>query len=145
MDFDKITADIDFISSYIHNIEVNAKVPDLPDDAQKGFGMDIKCTSPTVIDGCKYGNLLMQVEVHVLRSDDDRDTFKIVLEGAFKSSADIPDEKFMEMLNINGGALLLSIARAKLETISALTYAHGKIIIPMINMVQYFEERKKEN
>lgn len=51
----------------------------------------------------------------------------------------------MEMLNINGGALLLSVARAKLETISSLTYAHGKIIIPMINMVQYFEERKKEN
>ena len=60
------------------------------------------------------------------------------VKGLFKTSNEVSDEKFMELLNINGGAALFSIARSKIEVLSSLTYAEGKIVIPMINIIQYF-------
>lgn len=47
----------------------------------------------------------------------------------------------MDLLNVNGGAALFSIARSKLEVLSSLTYTEGKIVLPMIDIPQYFAER----
>lgn len=145
MDFNKITADLDFMGSTVHSVEIKSNMISIPNKTKKSFGMDIKCSKPLIKDEEKFGKLLLQVEVSLFKEDEELepDTFKLVIEGMFKSSKEIDDERFMELLNINGGAALFSIARSKIEVLSSLTYVDGKIVLPMINIVQYFAERNK--
>ena len=41
--------------------------------------------------------------------------------------------------------MLYSIARSKIEAVSSLTYSDGKILLPMINIIQYYQERNSVN
>lgn len=143
MDFNKITAELDFVGSFVHNVEIKSDMIRISNSTKKSFGLDIKCSKPLVKGNEKFGKLLMQVEVLLFKEDEELepDSFKIVIEGVFKVSNEIADEKFMELLNINGGAALFSVARSKIEVLSSLTYTEGKIVLPMINIVQYFAER----
>ena len=85
------------------------------------------------------------MEIHVTVKPEDsqlpEDTIVLVIEGTFSSPSTIPDQEFLMLLNVNGGAALYSIARAKVETISSLTYAEGKIVLPMVNILQFYQER----
>ncbi|MBQ3014218.1 MAG: hypothetical protein IJD75_03645 [Clostridia bacterium] len=143
MDFNKITAELDFVGSSVHNVEIKSDMIRISNSTKKSFGLDIKCSKPLVKDNEKFGKLLMQVEVSLFKEDEELepDSFKIVIEGIFKASNETSDEKFMELLNVNGGAALFSIARSKIEMLSSMTYAEGKIVLPMINIIQYFAER----
>ena len=143
MDFNKITAELDFVGSSVHNVEIKSDMIRISNSTKKSFGLDIKCSKPLVKDNEKFGKLLMQVEVSLFKEDEELepDSFKIVIEGVFKASNETSDEKFMELLNVNGGAALFSIARSKIEMLSSVTYAEGKIVLPMINIIQYFAER----
>ena len=143
MDLNKITADLEFVGSYIHNVEIKADMIKIYDNTQKNFGLDIKYSKPLIKGNEKFGKLLMQVEVSLFKEDTslEPDTIKVVIEGMFKSSSELVDEKFLELLNINGGAALFSIARSKIEVLSSITYSEGKIVLPMINISQYFSER----
>ncbi len=92
------------------------------------------------------GNLLMQISITVKSEDNNPDdSFAIALEGSFWANKDMDDDRFLDLLNINGGAALYSIARSKLETISAVTYEEGKILLPMINMIQFFQQASVGN
>lgn len=143
MDFNKISAELDFVGSSVHNVEIKSDMIRISNSTKKIFGLDIKCSKPLVKDNEKFGKLLMQVEVSLFKEDEELepDSFKIVIEGVFKASNETSDEKFMELLNVNGGAALFSIARSKIEMLSSMTYAEGKIVLPMINIIQYFAER----
>lgn len=147
MDFNKITADLDFVGSSIHNVEIKADMIKISNQTKKAFALDIRCSKPLIEDDAKFGKLLMQVDVSLKKEDEtlEPDTFKVVLEGVFKASAELDDDKFMELLNINGGASLFSIARSKIEVLSSITYSEGKVLLPMINVIQYFQERNTNN
>ena len=147
MDFNKITADLDFVGSSIHNVEINADMIKISNQTKKAFALDIRCSKPLIKDDAKFGKLLMQVDVSLKKEDEtlEPDTFKVILEGVFKASAELDDDKFMELLNINGGASLFSIARSKIEVLSSITYSEGKVLLPMINVIQYFQERNTNN
>lgn len=142
MNLNQITADLNFVSSSVRKITFNCNLSSISDN-NKEFSLDIKCSKPTSSNGRKFGKLLMQINVSVLQENIELkpDTFELVIEGVFSSSEMLPDEEFLGLLNINGGAALYSVARAKIEAISSLVYADGKILLPMINIIQYFQER----
>lgn len=146
MNLNQVVANLDIVSSSIHRLNVSSQMFKISDSNQKEFGLDIKCSKPTIIDGVKFGKLLMQIQVSVLpeQIEFSPDFFELVIEGVFSANTELPDEEFMTLLNINGGAALYSIARSKIETISSLTYAEGKILLPMINIVQYYQEQSAE-
>ena len=147
MKLNEITANLDIIASSVHSLEVKSKMFKITNENKREFSLDIKCSKPILNDGCKIGKLLMHINVAVLQENQelDPDTFDLVIEGAFSSPAEISDEDFMGLLNINGGAALYSIARAKIEAISSLTYAEGKILLPMVNIIQYYKERNNSD
>ncbi len=144
MDFNKISADLDFIASVVHNIEMNANMVAITSATKQTFDLDIKCTNPVIENESKFGKLLMQINVKLQDENELPDTLTMVLEGVFSADENMDDDKFMELLNINGGAVLFSIARSKIEVISSLTYIEGKITLPMVNIIQYFQERNND-
>lgn len=143
MKLNQVTANLDFIVSSVHRIDVKTKMLKITSENKREFGLDIKCSKPIIDDNCKLGKLLMHINVAVLQESQElvSDTFDLVIEGVFSAPKEISDEEFMGMLNINGGAALYSIARAKIEAISSLVYAEGKILLPMVNIIQYFKEK----
>ncbi|MBQ7809700.1 MAG: hypothetical protein IJ346_01875 [Clostridia bacterium] len=143
MELNKVVADLDFVKAIVHNVEANCRMTSISNDTKKEFGMDIKCNTPYIVDKRKIGKLLLQIDISVKQDDNDleADTFAFVVEGVFSSDASIEDDRFLELLNINGGAALYSIARAKIEAMSSLIYSEGKLLLPMINIIQYYQER----
>ena len=143
MNLNQVAANLDIVASSVHTLDVKSKMFKITNENKKEFGLDIKCSRPTINEDIKLGKLLMHVNVSVMHENADLrpDTFDLVIEGVFSSPAEIPDDEFMGLLNINGGAALYSIARAKIEAISSLTYAEGKILLPMVNIIQYYQER----
>ena len=143
MNLNQVTANLDIVASTIHTLNVNCKMFKISNTNKKEFGLDIKCSNPTIKENSKFGKLLMQINVSVIPENVDLspDTFELVIEGIFSSPANISDDEFMGLLNVNGGAVLYSIARAKIEAISSLIYAEGKILLPLVNIIQYYQER----
>lgn len=143
MNLNQVTANLNFIASAVHTLNVNCKMFKITDANKREFSLDIKYSKPTIGEDLKYGKLLMQINVSVMPENADLapDTFELVIEGIFSSPANLSDDEFMGLLNVNGGAALYSIARAKLEAISSLTYSEGKILLPMVNIIQYYQER----
>ena len=148
MELNKIIAELDFLNATVHNIEITNNASELLESSKKSFGLDIKYNAPIIRDDKKYGGLLLEINISVEHEDPEveDDSIKLIMEGLFSASSTIDDERFLEMLNINGGAALYSVARAKIEAFSSLVYDEGKLLLPMINMIQYYQEKcKKEN
>lgn len=147
MKLNEVTANLDIVASFVHSLDVRTKMFKIANDNKKEFSLDIKCSKPVIEDEYKIGKLLMHINVSIFQENQELtpDTFDLVIEGIFSSPTEIPDEEFMGLLNINGGAALYSIARAKIEAISSLTYAEGKILLPMVNIIQYYKERNNSD
>ena len=143
MNLNQVAANLDIVTSVVHTFNANCKMFKISDENKKEFSLDIKCSEPTVGEDAKFGKLLMQLNVSIMSENTELspDTFELVVEGVFSSPSSISDDEFMGLLNVNGGAALYSIARAKIEAISSLIYAEGKILLPMVNIIQYYQER----
>ena len=55
MDFNKITAELDFVGSSVHNVEIKSDMIRISDSTKKSFGLDIKCSKPLIKDEEKFG------------------------------------------------------------------------------------------
>ena len=140
IDLDKITAELTFLGSTIKKLDVETHRQRIDEMTKKEFALSLKYSQPQIVDEHKIGQLLLQISVSVKsEAVEPDDKFVLVLEGTFMADKDIEEEKFLSLLNINGGAALYSIARTKLEIISTSSYMDGKILLPMINMIQYYK------
>ena len=60
------------------------------------------------------------------------------IEGAFLSKENADEEAFKELVIVNGAAALIGIARGKIEAISAYIFNNGKVVIPFVNVIDYY-------
>lgn len=67
----------------------------------------------------------------------------LTIEGAFETPRERSDENFAEMLEINGMAALYSVARSFVLSITAQSLIEGKVMMPMINFVEYSKTEKQ--
>ncbi len=90
-------------------------------------------------------SLLLTIHVIVSNDEDDAtDEFKLTIEGEFSAKSDLEEKSFLELVQFNGSSVLFSLARAKVEEVSALTYEAGKIILPLVNMIKFFHNQDQE-
>ena len=89
----------------------------------------------------------VQLKLNITAKDQEDKAFKckisLILEGCFNSLME-DKNKFEQMLYINGGTTLYSIARSQILNFSSNMFVNGKILIPLINMVEFMEESEKE-
>ena len=143
MDLNKVCADLNFENSKIDTINANCKLDSITKLSTKKLSIDIKYRCLEEQEGKKVGKLLMSINVCIKDKEEtpSEDNISVIAEGVFSTSSEIDDNKFVEMLNINGAAALYSIVRAKIEVLTGIIYPDGKLLLPMINMVQYYQER----
>ena len=83
--------------------------------------------------------LLYTSEIEVEQSEKHKFIMELSLEGAFLSEGSISEKKFKQLVAVNGAAAIIGIARGKIETLTANIFNNGKIVIPFVNVIDYYK------
>lgn len=147
MELNKVSADFYFVGTVVKQLQINNNIIVLDDSIEKKMGFDVLDIRVQKEEKDFLGTAQIGVVVELWNGENKVSDFQIELEGAFKSPLSVGEERFNELLSLNGVAALYSICRAKVETISATMLFDGKIVLPFINVVDYYKELndKKEN
>lgn len=143
----QISADIQFIGSCITKTKISNNIIHLDNDAAREFGIDIDVGE---IDRDKDNALVGIVNLGIIvnvknKKYNKKSKIDIVIQGCFTSTnPELSEDKFKAMLYINGGSALYSIARSFICNISANIYESGKLLLPMINIIEFIKEKMRE-
>lgn len=144
MNFNKITSDLNFLGCTIRELKLTNNIVSLSADVIKKFGMDVVPSEINVNEETRFGKLLLKIVVELEEKNENAGIIELVIEGAFSVPILIDEGTFKELILINGATALYSIGRSKIENITASTFLNGKIIIPMINIYDFYKEKKIE-
>lgn len=97
----------------------------------------------TVISG------VIEVNIKVtLSSGKQRYSISLSIEGCFEAPAEMGEEDFRTMLQVNGITSLYSIARGFVQSTTSQTLLSGNVLLPMFNVAAYskdLNEKQEEN
>lgn len=148
MEFNKITSDLEFLGTSVKKLEINNTITVLSPEAQKRIGLDIRPLGFHRENGFHFSRLSILVTIEVEQENGFSTKIDLELEGAFSrpvmTDDDHDDEEFQTLVMINGAAALYSICRSKVETITALTYSSGKLLLPFVNIFEFYKEKDRE-
>lgn len=142
MKFNCIVPDFTFLGSAVLKLDIDNELSMLPEDLTREFGMDINLSELTVGERTRTAKLLLEILVELEQDNEKVCTIDMVLEGAFSSPLAMDEEKFRELVLINGAAALFSVGRAKVENISSMVFANGKLVLPFVNIYDFYKEQK---
>lgn len=139
MELNIINAGIRLMGTYIKSIDVKNNIINIKDDAVRKFGLNINEPKFKETDNGLFSQMAIDFEVEIEQSDDSNCKIELSLEGAFISEGDTDEDAFKQLVAINGAAALIGIARGKIENISSSIFDNGKIVIPFVNVVDYYK------
>lgn len=67
-------------------------------------------------------------------------SIELAIEGCFDAPAEIGEERFKEMLQVNGLTSLYSIARGFVHSTTSQTLVSGSVLLPMFNVAAYSKD-----
>ncbi len=149
INLNKVASELKFIGSSIKEVRIDNNIVNLRDDAKMNISMSLNISRVDEIEhenGSElngYLTLKLNVTAKVPEKPAYRCKLTISLEGCFSSFME-DKEKFEKMLYINGGTTLYSIARSHVLNFSSTIFMNGKILLPLINMIEYIEEMEKK-
>lgn len=77
--------------------------------------------------------------VEIEQSDNQKFKMEISLEGAFLSEEGVTKKASKQLVEVNGAAAIIGIARGKIEAITSNIFNNGKIVIPFVNVIDYYK------
>lgn len=149
MELNQVASGIRFVGSTILKFNIENEehsIIALQGNERIGISLDIDVVDIEHTDNGLLGILILSIKTHVHQStsEEDHDSeFELILQGAFHTKT-LPENEFIQHLYINGGTTLYSLARTLMMQFSASTYQSGKILLPMINMIEFLNEKKKK-
>ncbi len=138
MNFNEITPGISLLGTTVKSLNVENSVVDILQDSERNFGLNINEPILDQTDSEIFAMLSIELEIEIKQSDDQNCKIEFALGGAFLSEEDADLEEFKGLVAINGAAALVGIARGKIESISANVLNNGKILLPFINVLEYY-------
>lgn len=95
----------------------------------------------------KNGSVRITVKgnVHIENLPSAQCKYRLVVEGQFSFPMDKSNDAFTQLLWVNGASILYGIARAKMEVISSMVFDTGKIMLPVINMLDFIKNQHPQN
>lgn len=150
MDIKEAMATFQLKATKIVNLDIKNDFLDLPSDDQLDKSISLGNTLIEILNSNSDNDPLlarMQLQVNLFfesKIDNKKMEIVITVEGVFSFSEN-DENKFKQMLVLNGNSSLYSILRAYISTISSLTFDTGKITLPMINFLKLSELIQKRN
>ena len=145
MKLNNITSELLFLGCSVKKMDVNNHLISLSDNVEKSFGMDIEPIRLEENEDGFYGEITLLVEVVLDENGEFESSIKMEINGAFRAEKDnMTEEKFKKLVLVNGAAALYSIARSKIEVISGMIFFKGKLILPFVNMCNFYRDKFSE-
>lgn len=83
--------------------------------------------------------MTIDFDVEIEQSEEQKFKLEMSLEGAFLSSRDVDENSFKQLVGVNGAAAIIGMARGKIEAITANIFNNGKVVIPFVNVIDYYK------
>ena len=139
MELNQIATGIKIVGTTIKDISVKNNIVNVQKEAKRSFGLNINEPSLEKIDQGFFSQLAVDFEIEIEQSENRKFKLELSLEGAFISEKDIEEEDFKQLVAINGAAALIGIARGKIESITSNIFDSGKVVIPFVNVIEYYK------
>ena len=139
MVLNRIATGIKLVGTTIKEISVENNIVNVQKEAKRSFGLNINEPSFENIDEGLFSQMAIDFEVEIEQAEDRNFKLELSLEGAFLSEKNTEEEDFKQLVIINGAAALISIARGKIESITSNIFDSGKVVIPFVNVIDYYK------
>jgi len=143
MEFNMVAKGIEFIGTTIKSINVENNIVDVDREGKRSFGLTINEPLFEEHNNHFFSQIMIDFIIDIEQSEEQKCQLRLSIEGAFISGEGVGEEEFKHLVIINGAAALIGIARGKIETISAAMFNNGKVVIPFINIVDYYRSLGK--
>lgn len=139
MELNRIATGIKLVGTTIKEISVENNIVNVQKEAKRSFGLNINEPSFENIDEGLFSQMAIDFEVEIEQAEGRNFKLELSLEGAFLSEKNTEEEDFKQLVIINGAAALISIARGKIESITSNIFDSGKVVIPFVNVIDYYK------
>lgn len=146
LDIETLASPFTYIGSTIHQLNIQNHLVYLGSGTSEKYEIEI---IPSEVehekeDAVYFGTVTIKIAVTLSTENDPvQDKILLGIEGGFSAPDSIGEEVFTKMLALNGATILYSIARSKLEAITSATFARGEIVLPVVNIHQYYANEKQ--
>lgn len=139
MELNLIATGIELIGTTVKGVTIENNIIDVEKNGKRSFGLNINEPKFQKRDTTCFAQMAIEFEVEIKQSEKQECKIQFSVEGVFASRGDIIDDVFKELVIVNGAAALIGIARGKIEAISANIFNNGKIVIPFVNVIDYYK------
>ena len=129
------------VGTTIKNLSVENDIVDIKKDARRNFGLNINEPYFETIEDGFFSQMIIDFQIEIEQADNHKCKIDLSLEGAFVSETGVEEENFKQLVMVNGAAAVVGIARGKIETITANIFNNGKIVIPFVNIIDYYKSQ----
>ncbi len=138
MELNMIATGIELIGTTVKSLMIDNSIIDVERDGKRNFGININEPEFQKTDNRWFGQILIDFEIDINQTEEQGCKIQLSVEGAFLSEENSNMEVFKELVIVNGAAALIGIARGKIEAITANIFNNGKIVIPFVNVIDYY-------
>ncbi len=139
MQLNMIATGIELIGTTVKKLNIENEIIDIEKSGKRNFGLNINEPEFEKSNNKMYAQMVIDFEIEIDQYEERDCKIKMSLEGAFLAGEDVTEEVFRDLVAVNGAAALIGIARGKIETISATIFNNGKIVIPFVNVIDYYK------
>ena len=144
MELNVVASGIEIVGATVKTITVENNIVDIERDAKRSFGLNINEPQFENIGESFFAQMTVDFDIEIEQSEDQKCKIKLSLEGAFISRDGIDEDAFKKLVIINGAAAIIGIARGRIEVMTASVFNNGKIVIPFVNVVDYYKDLTEE-
>ena len=139
MELNMIATGIKLIGTAVKSLTISNSIVDVEKNAKRNLGMNINEPEFQKEDLVWFAKMTIDFEIEIIQDPDEKCLIKMSMEGAFLSDENVDLESFKSLVSVNGAAALIGIARGKIEALTAGIFNDGKIVIPFVNVIDYYK------
>lgn len=143
MNINQVAADLEMVGCSVRNLSITNDLISIRDDDELHLDLDILPIYEGIIEQEHRGRVVLNLHIDSVRKEreDQKMEISVTFEALFRSTDSMEEQAFIELLIINGATALYSLARGKIEAISASIFLDGKIVLPFVNIIQYYHQK----
>lgn len=141
MEFNLVATGIELVGTTIKSISVENNIVDIDREAKRSFGLNINEPCFETVEDGFFSQMIIDFEIEVEQSESQKFKMELSLEGAFLSDEGIEEKAFKQLVEVNGAAAIIGIARGKIETLTSNIFNNGKVVIPFVNVIDYYRSQ----
>ena len=139
MELNLVSTGIELIGTTVKLLNIENNVVDVEREGKRSFGLNINEPHFQKDEDGLFAQMLIDFEIEIEQSNEQSCKIELSIEGVFVANGDIEEKAFSELVIVNGASALIGIARGKIESVSANVFNNGKVVIPFINVVDYYK------